>query len=80
MTWMWGSVQLQATRGLVVKMIRYTINASNEDKTDAGQKHRKRSMQSGDGARDNVCACRVRNDDNAGLEEHNEGWRQRALV
>ena len=80
MTWMWGSVQLQATRGLVVKMIRYTINASNEDKTDAGQKHRKRSMQAGHSARDNVCACRVRNDDNAGLEEHSEGWRQRAFV
>jgi hypothetical protein len=77
---MWGALQLQTTRGLVSKMIRYTIDTSNEKETDSGQKHLSRSVQPGDGACDNMSPCRVRNDNNAGLQEIYEKWRQRALM
>jgi hypothetical protein len=50
-------------------MIGNTIDSCDEQEADAGQQQRGGSGEPGDGARDEVCACGVRDDDNAGLQK-----------
>jgi len=50
----------------VCEMVRYAVDAGDEEEAEAGQEG---VGELGDGARDKVGACGVRDDDDAGLGE-----------
>jgi hypothetical protein len=79
-TRMKGAIQLQASGGLMSILIRYAIYTGDKEKAELRQQHRHRSMDAGDGACDDVGACRMRNDDDAGLVGGGEGGGGRGLV
>lgn len=64
----WEESPFKATAGLVREVIRYGVDAGDEQEADARQEERVGCSEMGDGAGRHVRACRVRDDDDAGLQ------------